>query len=181
MFIEPHNSQPLSDLAQKYPDNYPTSHLPLPPNNHLYTHMCCLYFPYETTVVAILRPVPIEPITETHPHTILAFRNTALASRIWPDFSVPLIIVRTISLDNFSNQQHKRQTRSPCVLWLTRRCFLSNRNFSAFASSYSPFSKCRWSGRSLESVGGNFSCTIKILLYPIRSYCSTNRNSAEQK
>ncbi len=102
MFIEPRNSQPLSDLAQKYPDNYPTSPLPLPPNNHLYTHMCCLSFPCETTVVAILPPAPSEPITETHPHTILAFRNTAHASCTWPGFSVALIIVSTISLDNFS-------------------------------------------------------------------------------
>lgn len=42
----------------------------------------------------------------------------------------------------------------------TRRCFCSNRNFSRFAASYSPFSKCRWSGRNLESVGGKTSCTM---------------------
>lgn len=36
-------------------------------------------------------------------------------------------------------------------------CLLSNRCFSTFAFSYSPFSRCRWSGLSLESVGGSFS------------------------
>ena len=36
-------------------------------------------------------------------------------------------------------------------------CRFSNRSFSAFAFSYSPFSRCRWSGLSLESVGGSFS------------------------
>ena len=36
-------------------------------------------------------------------------------------------------------------------------CLLSSRCFSAFAFSYSPFSKCRWSGLSLESVGGSLS------------------------
>jgi hypothetical protein len=41
---------------------------------------------------------------------------------------------------------------------LTCRCFCSSLNFSAFALSYSPFSRHLWSGRNLESVGGNFSC-----------------------
>jgi hypothetical protein len=41
----------------------------------------------------------------------------------------------------------------------TIRCLVSRRSFSAFASSYSPFSRCRWSGLSLESVGGSFSLT----------------------
>lgn len=36
-------------------------------------------------------------------------------------------------------------------------CLVSSLSFSAFALSYSPFSKCRWSGLSLESVGGSFS------------------------
>ncbi len=180
MFIQPCNSQPLSDLAQKYPDNYPTSHLPLPPNNHLYTHMCCFYFPCETTVVAILPPAPSEPIIEKHPHNFGFQKHSTCLLHLTRLLSAPHNCQHNFPWQ-FFNQQHKRQTRSPCVLWLTRRCFLSNRNFSAFASSYSPFSKCRWSGRSLESVGGNFSCTIKILLYPIRSYFSTNRNSAEQK
>ena len=36
-------------------------------------------------------------------------------------------------------------------------CLCSNRSFSALALSYSPFSRCRWSGRSLESVGGRIS------------------------
>lgn len=39
----------------------------------------------------------------------------------------------------------------------TCRCRCSSRNFSEFAISYSPFSKYRWSGLNLESVGGNFS------------------------
>jgi hypothetical protein len=38
------------------------------------------------------------------------------------------------------------------ILW--RR---SNLNFSAFAFSYSPFSRWRWSGLNRESVGGSFS------------------------
>ena len=42
----------------------------------------------------------------------------------------------------------------------TIRCLVSNRSFSELALSYSPFSRCRWSGLSLESVGGSFSWTI---------------------
>lgn len=38
------------------------------------------------------------------------------------------------------------------ILWR-----FSNRSFSPLAFSYSPFSRCRWSGLSLESVGGRFS------------------------
>lgn len=41
---------------------------------------------------------------------------------------------------------------------LTCRCLCSSLNFSAFALSYSPFSRHLWSGRNLESVGGSFSC-----------------------
>lgn len=41
--------------------------------------------------------------------------------------------------------------------WRTILCLLSNRCFSKFAFSYSPFSRCRWSGLSLESVGGSIS------------------------
>lgn len=44
-------------------------------------------------------------------------------------------------------------------------CRRSNLNFSVFAFSYSPFSKCRWSGLSRESVGGSFSFTIVKKLY----------------
>lgn len=39
----------------------------------------------------------------------------------------------------------------------TIRCLLSSRSFSALALLYSPFSTCRWSGLSLESVGGRLS------------------------
>jgi hypothetical protein len=81
----------------------------------------------------------------------------------------------------FFNQQHHRQIRSPCILWFTCLCFLSNYTFFAFASSFSPFSKWCWSSCNLELVGGNFSCTIQILIYRIRSYCSTNMNSTWQK
>lgn len=45
------------------------------------------------------------------------------------------------------------------VLSYTCLCNCSSRNFSAFADSYSPFSKYLWSGLNLESVGGN--CFIK--------------------
>jgi len=41
--------------------------------------------------------------------------------------------------------------------WSTILCLVSSRSFSANAFSYSPFSRYRWSGRSLESVGGSFS------------------------
>jgi hypothetical protein len=47
-------------------------------------------------------------------------------------------------------------------------CLRSNLSFSVFAFSYSPFSKCRWSGLSRESVGGSFSFTMVKQLWSFR-------------
>lgn len=49
--------------------------------------------------------------------------------------------------------------RSNTERWINRTilCLFSNRCFSVFAFSYSPFSRYLWSGLSRESVGGSFS------------------------
>lgn len=52
---------------------------------------------------------------------------------------------------------HKSKDKGSQNVKVTCRCRCSSRNFSEFAISYSPFSKYRWSGLNLESVGGNFS------------------------
>lgn len=64
-------------------------------------------------------------------------------------------------LANLSYQHMEWTTKQKWNIKLTCRCRCSNRNFSEFAISYSPFSRYLWSGLSLESVGGNFSCIHK--------------------
>lgn len=71
--------------------------------------------------------------------------------------------------------------RSHKIRLFTCRCLCSSRNFSTFALSYSPFSKHLWSGLSLESVGGSFSCKRYKFISIINQSNPKNKREAYSK
>lgn len=142
-----HESQCPFSLASQYPPMYWYVSLPLSFANHCGLQPCSCIFRAWIPIKAAFRQ--LQQTIKYHCYKKLKLTRNSL---------------QVLICELMTWKRCKTQLQKKC--WylyirkcnITCRCLCSSLNFSAFAISYSPFSRYLWSGLSLESVGGNFSC-----------------------